>query len=444
MRKLLLFTCLASLFSLGSNAQIWIEQNSMLPNVSEGVRDIFPVNDNVLWIIGYDGSGGGANLLDFAVSSDGGNTFTNGTVGTDTTYQFSNITAVSADTAWVAMFDQIVTTGGGIWRTIDGGANWVQQGVGLIYDSLSFPDVVHFWNGNEGVSIGDPNNGYFEIYTTVDGGDTWNRVPTGNIPNEISGEAGITDWYDVIGDNVWFWTNKGRLFHSTDKGYNWTVSSVMNLPSTSGMSVRFFDAMNGFAQSYESATGAFLNARRTSNGGATWTPVAPVGTVYSSDMTIIPNTGVIVTTGAATGFYGSGFSLDSGLTWTDIDAGIQHTALGSSSYNGLWSGGFSTGTTGGIFKWDGYNMGVNQTNVDLHVYELYPNPSNGMVTLNFKSRAGSTIQVTDAMGKIVYSQQLGAISTGKSFDFSALSKGVYALTVFNSNDVLIQEKLVIQ
>src|SRR5690242_2803289 len=106
MKKLLLFTCLASFFSLGSNGQIWIEQNSMLPNVSEGIRDIFPVNDNVLWIIGYDGSGSGANLLDFAVSSDGGNTFVNGTVGTDTTYQFSNITAVSADTAWVAMFNQ--------------------------------------------------------------------------------------------------------------------------------------------------------------------------------------------------------------------------------------------------------------------------------------------------------------------------------------------------
>jgi photosystem II stability/assembly factor-like uncharacterized protein len=445
MKKLLLFTCLASFFSLNSNAQIWIEQNSNLPNVSEGIRDIYPVNDDVVWIIGYDGSGGGANFIDFGVSSDGGNNFTTGTVGSDTTFQFSNITAVSADTAWVAMFDQIAQQGGGIWRTTDGGANWVQQGAGLIYDSLSFPDVVHFWNSNEGVTIGDPNNGYFEIYTTVDGGDNWTRVPTGNIPNELSGEAGITDWYDVVGDNVWFWTNKGRLFHSIDKGYNWTVSSIMNLPATSAMSVRFFDDMNGFAQSYESATGAFVNARKTSNGGANWTVINPVGMVYSSDMAVIPNTGVIVSTGAAQGFSGSGFSLDSGLTWVDIDGGIQHTALGAASYNGLWSGGFvGAGPIGGIFKWDGYNMGVADNKIDLHAYSLYPNPSNGLINLNFKSRAGSTIQVTDAMGRIAYSQQLSAISGAKSFDFSALSKGVYSLTVFNSNDVLIQEKLVIQ
>jgi hypothetical protein len=202
--------------------------------------------------------------------------------------------------------------------------------------------------------------------------------------------------------------------------------------------------MNGFAQSYESATGAFISARKTNNGGLTWTPVVPTGIVYSSDMIDIPNTGVLVTTGAATGFYGSGFSLDSGLTWTDIDPGTQHTALAAVSYNGMWSGGFSTGVSGGIFKWDAYNLGVNDNKVDLHAYNLYPNPSNGMITINFKSKAGSTIQVTDAMGRIVYSQQLGAITSAKSFDLSALSKGVYSLTVFNSNDVLIQEKLVIQ
>src|SRR5690349_12948727 len=177
MRKLLLFVCLTTFSSSILNAQIWIEQNSNFSNISEGVNDIKAVSDNVAWITGYDGTGSNINFIDFAVTTDGGNNFTTGTVGNDTTYQFANITAVSADSAWVAMFDHVVGTGGGIWRTTDGGANWVQQGVGVIYDSLSFPDVVHFWNGSEGVTIGDPNNGYFEIYTTVDGGDTWTRVP---------------------------------------------------------------------------------------------------------------------------------------------------------------------------------------------------------------------------------------------------------------------------
>lgn len=445
MRKLLLFVSLTAFCSSALNAQIWIEQNSNLPNTSEGVNDIFAVNDNVAWITGYDGTGSGVNFIDFALTTDGGNTFVNGTVGTDTTYQFSNITAISADTAWVAMFDHVVGTGGGIWRTTDAGVTWVQQGVGLIYDANSFPDVVHFWNGNEGVTIGDPNNGYFEIYTTVDGGDNWTRVASANIPNEVSGEAGITDWYEVNGDNIWFYTSKGRVYHSVDKGYNWTVASVVNLPATQAMSVKFFDANNGFAQIYLAATGAFVSAKKTNDGGATWTAVTPSGNIYASSMIVIPNTGVLITTGAASGFSGSSFSLDSGLTWTDIDNGIQHTALDASSYNGMWSGGFSGGfQSGGIFKYDGYNLGIHDNNVDLKSYNLYPNPSNGMITINFKSKSGSTMQVTDAMGRIVYSQQMAAITGSKSFDLSALSHGVYSLTVFTSSEVLIQEKLVIQ
>src|SRR5688572_31082115 len=114
MRKILPFVCLALLFNPESKAQIWIEQNSNLPNVSQGITDIYAVNDSVVWIVGYDGTGSGINLLDFAVSSDGGDNFVPGTVGTDTTWQFSNITAVSADTAWVAMFDHNDGFGGGI------------------------------------------------------------------------------------------------------------------------------------------------------------------------------------------------------------------------------------------------------------------------------------------------------------------------------------------
>jgi hypothetical protein len=444
MKKLLLFACLTTFCSSVLNAQIWIEQNSNFANVSEGVNDIKAVNDNVAWITGYDGTGSGINFIDFALTTDGGNNFVTGTVGTDTTYQFSNITAVSADSAWVAMFDHVVGTGGGIWRTTDAGATWVQQGVGLIYDALSFPDVVHFWNGSEGVTIGDPNNGYFEIYTTIDGGDNWTRVASANIPNEVAGEAGITDWFEVNGDNIWFYTNKGRVFHSTDKGFNWTVASVVNLPATQAMSVKFFDANNGFAQMYLTATGDFVSAKKSSDGGATWTAVTTTGTIYSSDMAVIPNTGVIITTGASA-TSGSSFSLDSGLTWTDIDNGIQHTALAAASYNGMWSGGFSGGfQSGGLFKYDGYNLGVHDNTVNLRSYNLYPNPSEGMINLNFKSRTGSTMQVTDAMGRVVYTEQMGAITGNKSFDLSALSTGVYSLTVFTSSEVLIQEKLVIQ
>ncbi len=57
--------------------------------------------------------------------------------------------------------------------------------------------------------MGDPIGGYFEIYTTVDGGVTWTRVPQADIPIPYRGEWGVVGYYDVIGDTIWFGTNVG-------------------------------------------------------------------------------------------------------------------------------------------------------------------------------------------------------------------------------------------
>jgi len=449
MRKILLLAFSAFLLSATiSRAQVWIEQNSNFSTPSEGVLDISAVDDNTAWILGYDGTGAGANFIDYALSTDGGNNFVPGTVGTDTTYRFSNITAVSATTAWVAMFNNVAGLGGGIWQTTDGGASWLQQGVGLIYDANSFPDVVHFWNANDGVTIGDPNNGYFEIYTTTDGGSNWNRVLQANIPANLAGEAGITNWYDTYGDNIWFYTSKGRVYHSADKGYNWTVSQVVSLTTAQGMTVKFLDANYGIAQIYVLMTGAFSSAKKTTDGGATWTAFTPSGNFWTSDLVAVPNSGIYVSSGAATGLIGTSFSEDSGMTWIDIEMGtVQYTALGASSFNGLWAGNFSGGfQSGGIFKWDGTPMGIMDNSVDLKTYNVYPNPSEGLVTLNFKTKSNAVnVQVVNTMGEVVFSQDYAGVSKifRRTFDFSNLSKGIYSLVLTSGNE-LTQEKIVIQ
>ena len=44
-----------------------------------------------------------------------------------------------------------------------------------------------------------------------------------NNPILLSGEFGYTRQIDVVGNSVWFSTNKGRIYHSTDKGATWAV-----------------------------------------------------------------------------------------------------------------------------------------------------------------------------------------------------------------------------
>jgi len=183
MKKQLL-TLLLALICVSGFAQtaVWIEQNSGFVPVSSGVRYVSTVDSNIVWICAYDGSGGGANRQDFSRTTDGGATWTSGTIPVPASYDWSMIHGVSADTAFAVFYDANATTGGGIWRTVDGGATWTQCGVGTMYPTAaSFPNVVHFWNNLDGFAMGDPLGGYFEIYTTNDGGDNWTRVPQANI-----------------------------------------------------------------------------------------------------------------------------------------------------------------------------------------------------------------------------------------------------------------------
>src|SRR6185295_8776496 len=128
MKKNLLFISCLLIFITAANAQSWVVQHSNFPTDFTGIIDMSLVDENVVWALGADGAGTGTNSIDFTRTIDGGNVWAAGTVGTDTNYRFSNISAVSADTAFVCMFRNRPTRGGGaILRTDDGGNSWVRK-----------------------------------------------------------------------------------------------------------------------------------------------------------------------------------------------------------------------------------------------------------------------------------------------------------------------------
>src|SRR5207244_217041 len=136
---------------------------------------------------------------------------------------------------------------GGIFKTTDGGATWNQQSAGSTFTgTTSFPNSVYFYDANNGFILGDPDYqssaGYFEIYTTSDGGTTWTRVPKANIPTFISGETGLNNVFEVRGATVWFTTTRGRVFKSVNSGLNWTVA---NSGAKYPYIVAFADSLNG-------------------------------------------------------------------------------------------------------------------------------------------------------------------------------------------------------
>lgn len=332
----------------------WIVENSGFTTASRGINHISIVDPNVVWATAYDGSGGGANVQEFTKTTDGGNSWTPGTINVqNSSLGISMITAVSSTTAWLAAYPTGGGQTGGIWKTTNGGTTWTRQNSALYNNSSSFTNVVHFWNANEGFCQGDPINGDFELYTTTNGGTTWTPVPGSSIPNPQSGnEFGYTRQIEVVGNNVWFTTSMGRMYHSTDKGNTW---SVYNTPVpdfggavTSGSSANF---------SFSSATDGLIvdqagNVYKTTNSGATWTQLTTTGTVHTNSLCFIEGTNTAFTTGAGTGVSGSSYSTDGGVTWNLIDT-EQHLYVEFINPSIGWSGWFNTSSTAdGMWKWN--------------------------------------------------------------------------------------------
>ena len=422
-----------------SNAQFWTEKATTFATASRGISGISIVDANNVWVKAYDGSGAAVTTIkEYARSTDGGNTWTSGTMnlGLGTAgLGIGNITAVSGTTAWISAFP---ATGnlGGIWKTTDGGTSWAKQATALFNTgSDSFTNIVHFYDANNGVCQGDPASGYFEIYTTSNGGTNWTRVPTGSIPAPLAGEYGYTNNYEVAGGTIWFGTNMGRLFKSTNMGTTWTVTQSPSTDfgsATVGASYTFSDANKGILLTN---AGVMYN---TTNGGTTWTQQAFSGPVYLSDITYVPGTTRLVCTGAATGASGSSYSLDDGLTWIAVDA-LQHTDVAFLNATTGFTGGFNTSATvGGISKYTGTVLPAQS--FEAIGFSVYPNPVNDNFTIqNGNNIAISGLTLSDINGRTVKTFNVNAIEN--QINISDLNSGVYFLNI-SSNKGSATKKII--
>ncbi len=321
----------------------WIGQASGFAVQSRGINYISIVDANVIWATAYDGTGGTASIRQYTKTTNGGTTWTPGTANLgSTTLEISMIHAFDANTAWLAAFPNTTGTGG-IWKTTDGGTSWIRQSTATFNNAASFTNVVYFWDANNGFCMGDPINSEFECYTTTNGGTTWTLVPGANLPAPLSGEYGYTRQIEVVGNVVWFTTNKGRIYRSPDRGLNWVVyqSPLTDFGGTVRGNLSFKDANNGLIVSNTSVV------YRSTNGGSTWTQVTITGTVKTSGLCWVEGTDIIFSTGTD----GSSFSQDGGTTWNPIDT-EQHVAVEFKTSSLGWSGWFNTSSTAdGIWKW---------------------------------------------------------------------------------------------
>ena len=347
------FTLLAFVaISFSSMAQ-WLPQASGFTEVSRGIKFMHAVSDQIVWATAYDGSGTGAYIQEFTRTVNGGDLWTPGVINNTSGLEPGMIFATDGNTAYVPMYKQTGALPQGIYATTNGGTSWTRQTTALFSNAASFPNCVHFFDANTGWCQGDPINGDFEMYTTTNGGTTWTVVPAANIPAPLSGEWGIVGYCSAVGDNIWFGTNKSRVFRSADKGLTWEVSTT-SLPVTF-VDVEFASATHGIAMDKGASTVGAMS--ETFDGGITWANISVTGTVLTNDYAYVPGTpDTWVCTGAAEGATGIAYSYDGGHTWAFFPdtEGTQFLATDWISSSIGWCGAFNeSNTVGGMFKFNG-------------------------------------------------------------------------------------------
>jgi hypothetical protein len=356
MKRMLLLLLAGMILSFAqSNAQKWDTQHA--PGLSQPDPEVAfsAVNPNVCWGIKATMAFNSRQSPQIFRTTNGGNSWDSVTVpGGGSGLEGSAIAAIDANTAWAVMWDRSNATGGGVFKTTNAGAGWTRDTT-LFSVSSARPEGMHFFDMNNGVVFGDPRGGFWEIYTTTDGGAHWIRVPSANIPVPVSGDGAIVGQFASVGNNLWFGTLSRSVYKTTDRGITWSAARNVLGADGTGVSVAFKDVMNGLACSPYQNGGISNRIDGTTDGGATWTSLSPGSIPATPAATWIAYDPVshVYVFGSHRGDDfphqtnpGSSYSTDDGSSWIQIDA-LPH---GSATFTSSGAG-WSDGANDVVYKW---------------------------------------------------------------------------------------------
>lgn len=434
-KQLLLFILIALAYCNSSFAQVTPTPLDM--SAANGVPAfIYPVSLDTVWAaaIGVNDFTW-VNLKTYAKSVDAGNHWTSDTIPDPLDRGITEFFALNSSTAWAAMGDFNGVNVQAVYTTTDGGTIWTTQ-LDSAFTAGFFLNSIYFFTPDSGVAMGDPRHGYFEIYTTVNGGATWTNVPQADIPAPLAGEAGVSHGYSAVGDKIWFNTNTdGRIFYSADRGYHWSVSTVS--PGWFYAGVAFSDLNNGVAWR-DNNSNVVSDVYTSSDGAGTWiqqtfTPSIRLNQV--SEIKNLPGTFLFTaesparlyaTTDNFTSYflidgahsfantpYWSGIKMfDAGLGWA---ADVPYSDSAVYKLQNLFSGISEPGDAGNI-----------------NSFTLFPNPvTSGAALTSFSLEKNSPVLITlsDMTGKIISRQSKAGVRGENAlvYGFSNVSAGMYVL-----------------
>jgi photosystem II stability/assembly factor-like uncharacterized protein len=342
MKKIFTILIASVLLSIPLKAQ-W---QQTLTGQSSLLDAVCVVNDSVIWIKDQMGD-------KFSITKDAGKTWTTKSfpVGLASNRICGSLSAVSDKIAFVIVSMASATANPGIYKTTDGGDTWVRQATAF-NSAASFPDLVYFWNENEGIIVGDgisTANGILEIYTTTNGGTQWNAVPAANMPSSASTDWGINtnSFIRVRGNTVYVMAGSGWIYKSANKGLNWTAINTPALNNGSNAKFDFKDDNNGLVSVFNTTTKTSA-VYSTTNAGVNWIKVDSTSAIR--EIKYVPT----LNTYFGTSLTGLAYSTNNGISWTKhpsfLNVGLQPLSVtpSGSIYVGGWSYVYNTSNYTGV------------------------------------------------------------------------------------------------
>lgn len=245
-----------------------------------------------------------------------------------------------------------------VFKTTDGGLNWVSQVTGTMLGSYHYFRNIEFLDENIGF-LGTLNQ---KFYKTTNGGTTWNLI-TNITPNPVA-ICGL----DCVGPSTVYgcgaYFGPAFIIKSTDSGTTWQYID-MSAHASALVEINFIDENIGFVSGNNATGGVIL---KTTDGGVTWTQLLNTSTngdfvwklqVLNSNNNVL--FGSVESAGPNPGRLAK--SIDGGATWTFQNAPeIIVQAVGFLDENHGWMGGHTTGfyeTLNGGITWANTGVGSN-------------------------------------------------------------------------------------
>lgn len=267
----------ADVIHTSNGGTTWTNAAAFAFGVGENIVSVgcFSVSDTVTrWIAVRGVELAPANPIEIAYSDDSGATWTKTDVETGGT-------RYAADSGALFILDQkhiwLVSTGGYIFFSSDGGLNWTNQSAGGV--TVQNYNAVMFANENDGFAVAALG----VVARTIDGGDTWDAVTT------ITGTPSVLCVYVFDKDNVIVGDSAGEIWRSWDGGTTWTQVY------TSTDSINDLDFVNRFV-GFAIADDTII---RTRNGGEDWEVVSGTPTAVEFNAIVACDENTAYTVGEA-------------------------------------------------------------------------------------------------------------------------------------------------